>query len=129
MFDTLAIDWGSKRFGLAFASTPTGLVLACDYDCYTDNIWKILTNEIEGRAINKIIVGMPTTFDLKKTEVSLNIEKFVTNLKLNFPKAEVILVNERNSTQKALSKNPELKKHSLNHQAAVEILESYFGEE
>jgi putative transcription antitermination factor YqgF len=128
MFDILAIDWGSRRFGLAFGSSSTGLVLACDYDCYTDNIWQCLTGELEGRVINKIIVGMPTTFDLKKTEVSLNIEKFVVELKSNFPKLEVMLVNERNSTQKALSKNSKLKKHNLNHQAAVEILESYLGE-
>ena len=128
MFDILAIDWGSKRFGLAFGSSSNGIVLACNYDCFTDNIWQVLDTEISERKVQKIIVGMPTTFDLQKTKVSLQIEGFVVELKTIFPKIVVISVNERNSTKKALFKNSDLKKHLLNHQAAVEILESYFGE-
>ena len=128
MFDILAIDWGSQRFGLAFGSSSNNIVLACGYDCYTVEIWKVLEKEIIGRKIQKIIVGMPTTFDLKKTKVSIQIEDFIAGLKTVFPEIDVILVNERNSTKKALLKNSELKKHLLNHQAAVEILESWFGE-
>lgn len=129
MFDIIAIDWGSKRFGLAFGSSSTGIVLACDYDCFTSEIWIILAKEIESRKTQKVIVGMPTTFDLKKTEVSTNIEEFINEFKLKFEGLEVIIVNERNSTKKALSKNSQLKKHNLNHQAAVEILESWLGED
>ena len=128
MFDILAIDWGSQRFGVAFGSSSNNIVLACGYDCYTVEIWKVLEKEIIGRKIQKIIVGMPTTFDLKKTKVSIQIEDFIAGLKTVFPEIDVILVNERNSTKKALLKNSELKKHLLNHQAAVEILESWFGE-
>ena len=128
MFDILAIDWGSKRFGLAFGSSSNGIVLACNYDCFTDNIWQVLDTEISERKVQKIIVGMPTTFDLQKTEISLRVEDFVAVLKTNFPKLNIAEINERNSTKKALLKNSNLKKHSLNHQSAVEILESYFGE-
>jgi putative transcription antitermination factor YqgF len=129
MFDIIAIDWGSKRFGMAFASSTNGIVLACNYDCYTSEIWSILTKEIFERRTQKIIVGMPTTFDFKKTEVSVSIEIFVLELKERFNLLEIIIVNERNSTKKALLKNSQLKHHSLNHQAAVEILEGWLGEE
>ncbi len=129
MFDILTIDWGSQRFGLAFGSSLNNIVLACGYDCFTVEILKILEKEITQRKIHKIIVGMPTTFDFQKTNVSFQIEDFVAELKTNFPEINVILVDERNSTKKALLKNSNLKKHNLNHQAAVEILESYFGEE
>jgi putative transcription antitermination factor YqgF len=129
MFDIIAIDWGSKRFGMAFGSSFNSIVLAYNYDCYTSEIWSILTKEIFERKTKKIIVGMPTTFDLKKTEVSFNIEKFVLELKEKFAFVEIVTVDERNSTKKALLKNSQLKRHSLNHQAAVEILESWLGEE
>jgi putative transcription antitermination factor YqgF len=129
MFDIIAIDWGSKRFGMAFGSSSNGIVLACGYDCSTSEIWSILTKEILERKIQKIAVGMPTTFDLKKTEVSVNIEKFVLELKEKFALVQIVIVDERNSTKKALLKNSQLKHHSLNHQAAVEILEGWLGEE
>jgi putative transcription antitermination factor YqgF len=129
MFDIIAIDWGSKRFGMAFGSSSNGIVLACGYDCSTSEIWSILSKEILDRRIQKIIVGMPTTFDFKKTEVSVSIETFVLELKERFDLLEIIIVNERNSTKKALLKNSQLKQHSLNHQAAVEILEGWLGEE
>jgi RNase H-fold protein (predicted Holliday junction resolvase) len=128
MFDIIAIDWGSKRFGLAFGSSYNGIVLACNYDCLTTEIWSTLSKEILDRRTQKIIIGMPTTFDFKKTEVSVSIETFVLELKERFELLEIIIVNERNSTKKALLKNPELKHHSLNHQAAVEILEGWLGE-
>lgn len=127
MFDILAIDWGSERFGLAFGSNSNRIVLACNYDCDTKEIWEILAREIEVRKIKMIIVGMPTTFDLKKTKVSLQIEEFIKELQQKFG-IEIIIVNERNSTKKALLKNSKLKTYNLNHQAAAEILESYFGE-
>jgi putative transcription antitermination factor YqgF len=129
MFDIIAIDWGSKRFGMAFGSSSNGIVLACGYDCSTSEIWSILTKEIFERRTQKIIIGMPTTFDFKKTEVSFSIEQFVLELKEKYEYIEIVIVNERNSTKKALLKNSELKHHSLNHQAASEILESWLGEE
>lgn len=129
MFDIIAIDWGSKRFGMAFGSSLNGIVLGCNYDCFTSEIWSLLSKEILDRKTKKIIVGMPTTFDLKKTEVSISIENFVLELKERFDPLEMIMVNERNSTKKALLKNSQLKTHALNHQAAAEILESWLGEE
>ncbi len=128
MFDIIAIDWGSKRFGLAFGSSSNGIVLACNYDCNTFDIWTILNKEIEVRKTQTIIVGMPTTFGLRKTEVGICIENFMIKLRSKFSFIKIIIVNERNSTKKALLKNSDLKKHALNHQAAVEILESWLGE-
>jgi putative holliday junction resolvase len=129
MFDILAIDWGSVRFGLAFGSSEMGLVLPCVYNCETKNIWQILEKEIFQRKIKTIILGMPMTRQLKDTEVSLKVKMFLEQLKVKFPKIEIEIINERNTTAKALvkiqaqpTKNKSVSKHGINHNSAAEIL-------
>ena len=127
MFDTLIIDWGSVRFGMAFGSTTTELVIPTQKTCLTQDIWKILSDEINTRNITQILVGIPMTFDFKPTIVSNQIQSFTTNLQKSFPKIKITEVNERHSTKNALSKNPKLTKSSLNHQSACEIFSYYLS--
>ena len=127
MFDTLIIDWGSVRFGMAFGSTTTELVIPTQKTCLTQDIWKILSDEINTRNITQILVGIPMTFDFKPTIVSNQIQSFTTNLQKSFPEIKITEVNERHSTKNALSKNPKLTKSSLNHQSACEIFNYYIS--
>jgi RNase H-fold protein (predicted Holliday junction resolvase) len=122
MFDVIALDWGSKRFGMAFGASSNGLILACNYDCFNPDLFEILNKEILARKTKRLVIGMPSTFDFKKTEVSISIDLFVVEFKSKYPDIEIEIVNERNSTKKALEKNYSLKTHKLNHQAAAEIL-------
>jgi RNase H-fold protein (predicted Holliday junction resolvase) len=122
MFDIIAIDWGSVRFGLAFGSSLTELIIPCSYDCYTTEIWQTLQLELETRKTQKAIIGIPTTFDLKPTKVTNQILVFIKEFESKFPNIEVITANERESTKKALLKNRQVTKHSLNHNSACEIL-------
>jgi putative transcription antitermination factor YqgF len=129
MFDILAIDWGSVRFGLAFGSSEMGLVLPCVYDCETDNIWQILEREVAQRKIKLIILGMPMTRHLRDTEVSLKVKSFLQELSQKFPEISIQTINERNTTAKALTKildrpikNKTVSKHGINHNSAAEIL-------
>lgn len=128
MFDILAIDWGSKRFGLAFGSSSSGLVIPCQYECNTVDIWTIVHKEITIRKPMYIIIGKPTTFDLKPTQVSDNIDSFINEFKKKYLESEPIIINERESTKNALLKNREVTKHELNHNAACEILNIWLSE-
>lgn len=132
MFDILAIDWGSVRFGMAFGSLDTALIIPCVYDCYEKQIWEILQKEINERKIKIIIVGMPMTRQLKDTEVSLNVKNFLKEAKQKFPQVQIESINERNTTQRALNKilsqptkNKQTSKHGINHNSACEILNLY----
>ena len=129
MFDILAIDWGSVRFGMAFGSQETGLVIPCSYDCETIKLWRILETEISERKIKIIVVGMPMTRQLRDTEVSLKVKEFVDELKQKFLNIQIETINERNTTAKAMfkildqpTKNKSVSKHGINHNSAVEIL-------
>jgi putative holliday junction resolvase len=121
MFDIIAIDWGSVRFGMAFGSSLTGLVIPCQNDCYTKSIFETIGEEIKNKKITKILVGMPLTRQLKPTEVTLKVQDFILELKTRFD-LEILTINERNTTQMALSRVDNLKnKHSINHNSAMEI--------
>jgi putative holliday junction resolvase len=129
MFDILAIDWGSVRFGMAFGSKELGLVIPCVYDCQTITIWEVLEKEISQRTIKKIVLGMPMTRQLKDTEVSLKVKEFLQELSQKFPEIQIETINERNTTAKAMvkildrpTKNKIVSKHGINHNSAVEIL-------
>jgi putative transcription antitermination factor YqgF len=130
MFDILGIDWGSVRFGMAFGSSETGLVLPCTYDCFHNEIWQVLEKEISDRKIKIIILGMPMTRQLKDTEVSLQVKDFLIELQFKYDDLHIETINERNTTAKALVKmldnpikNKETSKHGINHNSAVEIVD------
>jgi putative transcription antitermination factor YqgF len=129
MFDILAVDWGSVRFGMAFGSNEIGLIIPCVYNCETKEIWQILKKEMVERKIKIIVVGMPMTRQLKDTEVSLKVKVFLQELKHKFPEIKIETINERNTTAKAMvkiliqpTKNKTVSKHGINHNSAVEIL-------
>jgi putative transcription antitermination factor YqgF len=129
MFDILAVDWGSVRFGMAFGSSKTELILPCLYNCLTKDIWNILEREINDRKVNTIVLGMPMTRQLRDTEVSIKVKIFLEKLKQNFPEIVIEIINERNTTTKAMLKilnqpikNKTVSKHGINHNSAVEIL-------
>jgi putative transcription antitermination factor YqgF len=129
MFDILGIDWGSVRFGMAFGSSETGLVLPCTYECFHKDIWGILKKESVDRKIKMIVLGMPMTRQLRDTEVSLQVKDFLSELRSKFPTLQIETINERNTTAKALVKildkpikNKETSKHGINHNSAVEIV-------
>lgn len=135
MFDIIAIDWGSVRFGLAFGSQESGLVLPCQYDCFTLNIWSILEKELATRKdIKKIVVGIPLTFNLSPTKTTFAVVEFISEFGKVFPNIAIHKINERESTKKAFDKISIFKdkktkvnvfKHDLNHNSACEILLQY----
>jgi RNase H-fold protein (predicted Holliday junction resolvase) len=122
MFDIISIDWGSVRTGLSFGSTLTGLVVSYQEDLMTKDIMEVLSFEIKKRKTKIIIVGIPTNFKLQDTEVTTKIRVFIELITNQYPEIDIIEVNE-NNTSKA---GKDLKnKHSINHNAALEICKRY----
>jgi len=80
VFDLLAIDWGQKRIGMAFANSQTELVLPFDEFLGWTNFWEILEYQLKNRQVKTIIVGMPVNFELEKTKTSTQIESFLEDL-------------------------------------------------
>ena len=129
MFDILSIDWGSVRYGLAFGSSSSGLVLPFVGEAAAGDIWTILDKEIRGRKISTVILGYPTNFQLGNTATTDHILVFQKQLELKFPHLTIHRVNERNTTKASLNPTFAKNKTNLNHLAAVKILELWLGEE
>ena len=129
MFDILAIDWGSVRYGLAFGSSSSGLVLPYVGEVPAADIWTILEKEIVTRKISTVILGYPTNFQLGNTATTDRILEFREQLASKFPSLNIHTVNERNTTKASLDPRFAKNKTNLNHLAAVKILELWLGEE
>jgi len=129
MFDHLCLDWGEKRCGLAFGDSVSGLILLYKNDLPTFDLEKVLEKEITGRKIRVLVVGRPTNFFMKETQVTGRIENFVNQLQLVFPNLKIVFENERNSSKQAKNQGIKVDKFNINHLAAMNILENYFSKE
>jgi len=122
----MAIDWGHKRFGLAFGNEESGLILPAAKPCYTKSIWDMLAAEIQARNIQKIVVGLPSNFHGGDTIVTTQIRDFLVQLHVRFPQQTIYTINERGSSQQAKASLQGFgDNHSINHLAAVDILERW----
>jgi putative transcription antitermination factor YqgF len=133
MFDLLGIDWGQKWIGLALGSSLTGLILPQDI-CPSLHFPSVFQDLLNTKPIQKIVVGRPTNFQLQDTATTQKIDQFVdhlrTALKKNWPKIEIVTVNERSTSLEAVHKLRGIgygakQTSRLDSQAAAQILEIY----
>ena len=92
----LAIDYGSKRVGLAI-SDPTKKIAKAYKTINNDSIDALLfhiKNEIKINSIEKIILGLPIGMNGKKTSQTEIVLKFNDELK-NFSTIPIVLEDER----------------------------------
>ncbi|MCH8171485.1 MAG: Holliday junction resolvase RuvX [Bacteroidetes bacterium] len=90
---TLAIDYGTKRVGLAL--TDPLLTFAYPFETLTNdkNLWKQLKHIMDEKGINKIILGYPIREDGKESILIREINKFKEKLEKLF-KVDIILWDE-----------------------------------
>ena len=92
----LAIDYGSKRVGLAI-SDPTKKIAKAYKTIRNDSVDELLydiKNEIKINTVEKIILGLPIGMNGKKTSQTELVLKFNDQLK-NFLTIPIILEDER----------------------------------
>ncbi len=130
MFEFLAIDWGQKKFGLAFGNKTTGLIIPSVKENFSVNIFALIQKEVAERKIKTFVVGIPTNKSLEITEVTTKINSFIQELSKTFPTIPIKTINERQSTKvsKQLLGPKQKDKHLINNLAATQILEYFFNQ-
>jgi putative Holliday junction resolvase len=98
MTNILAIDYGSKRIGLA-ASNQLGISTPLDFIENNSEKIKKLRQIIQDRNIQKIILGLPVTLSGREESAAQKARKFAEELAaLNLP---IEFYDERLSTAEA----------------------------
>ena len=125
----LAIDYGTKRIGLAIGDenlkivSPKGVIKS---EKAVEKIKEI----VKESNVGKIILGFPLTPSGKEGQRAKLVKKFYEELKRELPETEIILWDERWTTQEALRRleglSPKKKKELKDVIAAMIILEEYF---
>lgn len=127
----LGVDYGNKNLGLAFGRDgnvkPLKVVAAADMPALIHELTKfIFENKVE-----KIIVGLPLTYDGKDTAKSREIRNFAKQLKV-YLKKPVEFVSEYRSTEEILEGSsfgvPHRGDKPVDHLSAAVILKRYYEE-
>lgn len=132
----LAIDYGSKRIGIAI-SDPFRLFPSITITLKNDsNIFPALLKMISEKNVDKIILGYPDNENKEPSQLAKDILKFKRELELK-SKIQILLWDEQLTSQMAVSriissvtKKAKRKNKSLvDAQSAAIILEEYLKSE
>lgn len=90
----LAIDYGTKRTGIAV--TDTLRIIATPLDTVlTAELLTFLKNYLQKEPVDEFVVGMPKTLRNEDSEIAPLVRLFVEELKKAFPGKPVHLADER----------------------------------
>jgi putative Holliday junction resolvase len=119
----LALDYGEKRIGLAWADTGIGVVLPFGVVKNVEPIvvLKELGKMVVSEKIDLVVAGIPLGMDGGENKNTEKIRKFVENLKMEID-VPVELVDERFSSQQADVMGSGV---SRDEKSAMVILESF----
>lgn len=128
----LAIDYGSKRVGLAV--TDTQQIIASGLTTVkTSDLMDFLIKYFQSNSIECVVVGHAKNLDNTMSESSKYIEPFVLRLKKAFPELTIERVDERFTSKMAfqtmidsgISKKTRSNKALVDQISATIILQSY----
>jgi len=130
----LSIDYGTKRIGLAATDTLQISVHGLD-TVPTAEVFDYLQNYMEGEEVEKIVVGEPMHADGNPSQIAHLVVGFVRKLRKQFPNIEVVLHDERYTSEEAkriiqqsgLRKKKRRDKGLVDKISAVLILQDYLG--
>jgi putative Holliday junction resolvase len=129
----ICIDYGLKRIGVAL-SDDRGIIAFPRKYILNENFNGAATelkNIIIAENVSLIVVGMPTGLSGKLSSLSIEVEKFINELKKNIQDLPIITYDERFSTAQArrslIEKDVKRKKRkqTIDSIAASFILQSY----
>lgn len=128
----LAIDYGSKRVGLA-VTDPLQIIASPLLTVHSKDVIKFLKDYDRDEGIESIVLGMPKNLNNKDTNATPLVRQFHNLLRKNFPEKAVYLHDERFTSSMALSamiaggvkKKDRREKGNIDKVSAAIILQSY----
>jgi len=123
----LAIDYGERRVGIAYASELVGIAFPREtIDLKEKNLWAELERLSKENKITDFILGMPIHPNNHPDSKQKTVEAFATELRKKFPKIELHIQDESYSTQEALAVMDNKKnKNKIDKAAAAIILQRF----
>jgi putative Holliday junction resolvase len=126
----LAIDYGERRTGIAFASESVGIAFPREtIDLKEKNIWTELERLAVENKITDFVLGMPIHPNEHPDSKQKTVEHFATELRAKFPQIELHLQDESYSTQEATAMAGSTKgkknKERIDKAAAAIILQRF----
>ncbi|WP_405381321.1 Holliday junction resolvase RuvX [Maribacter sp. LLG6340-A2] len=128
----LAIDYGTKRIGLAVTDEMQMIAFGLT-TVDTSAIFTYLTNYFKKEKVSVIVVGEPKQMDNSASESEKFIQPFVEKLKVTYPNMDVVRHDERFTSKMAfqtmidggLKKKQRKNKALIDEISATIILQSY----
>lgn len=128
----LAIDYGTKRIGLA-KSDPFGIFAQPVGTFSPEKITTVISSLLLDDPIEKIIVGYPLDSDGTENRMTGIVDCFIEELKKAFPEISIETINEHGSSRRAgkllvesgLSRRKRQQKGRLDCATACLLLQTY----
>ena len=128
----LAIDYGSKRVGLA-VTDPLQIIASPLETVHSKDVIQFLKDYDAREGIESLVLGMPKKLDNTPTNATQLVVQFHRLLKKNFPEKPVYLHDERFTSKMALNamidggvkKKDRREKGNIDKVSATIILQSY----
>ena len=128
----LAIDYGSKRVGLAVTDPLKIIATALDTVSARD-VLNYLRKYTENEKVEVFVVGLPKNLDNSDAESMRYVKPFAEQLKRKFPDIPIVWIDERFTSKIAframidggMKKSDRRKKENIDKLSAVVILQSY----
>ena len=130
----LAIDYGSKRVGLA-VSDPLRIIASGLAAVHSKDLIKFLEDYFKKEVVDIIVVGEPKTMQNQQSDSARFIDPFVTNLRKRFPEKKIERFDERFTSSMAhqtmlqggLKKKDRRDKEKVDVISAIIILQDYMS--
>ena len=128
----LAIDFGSKRTGLA-VTDPLQIIASALTTVTTDGLLPFLKKYVGEEIVELFVLGEPMYLDGNPSQIAPQVEAFLEKLRLEIPQIPVARQDERHTSndakaiilQSGLKKKDRRDKSRVDKIAAALILENY----
>ena len=128
----LAIDYGTKRFGLA-VTDPLQSIASSLGTVHRKDVIQDLKDYTAKEEVGCFVVGKPTRHNGDDTDATPHIEKFISLLSKTFPNIKIERADERftsviarrSLTEMGLKKKDRENKKNVDQVSAVLILQTY----
>ena len=97
----LAIDYGTKRIGLA-VTDPMQIFASPLKTVSPEEFYNFIEGYLRTEVIDAFVIGYPVKMNNKPSESVNYINPFIKKLKITFPEKDIHLVDERFTSQMAL---------------------------